>query len=91
MCEYKLCNIPMEWFYFFDSTKHENIFIENQGIDLSNDIVGIHWYGGDHLSIDMADSLTLTWPEESKSLIARAWRRAQSATRETVGEQHGFA
>lgn len=38
--------------------------------------VGIHWYGGDHLSASIAPTVNEDWMRESKSLVAQAWRRS---------------
>lgn len=55
------------------------------------DCIGVHWYGGDHLSIAMEEKADEEWARTSRSVVARAIRQTlQAADAEMIREQHAL-
>ena len=46
------------------------------GESLSPLTFGVHWYGGDRLSMSLEDRIDSSFMAESKSLVAAAWRKS---------------
>lgn len=53
---------------------------------------GVHWFGGDWLSMKHEQLVNEDWALKSKCVVAKAWRKAfsQKSNAETLKEQHGF-
>ena len=57
------------------------------GVMLSPLSFGIHWYGGDWTSMSLESSVDEAWMSTSKSMIAKAWRKAMKSAGEIVAFQ----
>lgn len=68
-------------------------YLWTDGIALSPMTIGVHWYGGDWTSMAMEPLVDEAWMRSSKSMVAKAWRKAMksAAQAETLLEQHGIA
>jgi len=75
--------LPVDW--------HQTQMLWSESGVLPPMCFGVHWYGGDWLSMRMESLADPKWLESSRCMVARAIRKAWSvgADAEVLREQHG--
>ena len=71
---YRFVPIPMQALLPVEWRSPEYVWLDKHPVAIGEDVIGTHWYGGDHLSRLMEQKIGRDWTESSACIVAKAYR-----------------